>query len=614
MSRRGNSLQPIKIGLYDELTVTTKLTVNNNLIISPTSSVQIYTPPSSCYDIVNKHYVDFIVANTCITATPSNHLSNGSILEPEDGDIAIWAGNGKRIKTLGKTATITQNGTLTVSKLSIGDSNTYIGSNKSTLFNTTLAGETINISCNSNTISSKEHTIISGPLFIDDAIDDPRCAINKRYIDRFLTSGIYPKKSVRVATTENLQSVYKNISFTNNDRIEINTLGSDLIIDSISLSPGDRILIKDGTYDDQTSQYNGVYDVNADTTNTDNSSWILTRSNDAWYDSLILKSGYYVEYGTVNAKTIWVCTNVYLTIGKDPIHYTQYASITNVPIVNIGNGIGIFSKNIRCENQFKSISGSEKIAVTGDTDEVRIDVNEKQLNISNMTGVLGVSQGGTGIDTLVPKGHLIVGSGLNRLESFKPPCGDIVGTLEPQTISNKVLDSTNDVIATFLTQGKDKLPIEIVPIDMKSIKNGNLVEKHQRVLTLTHEDIDINENMTDNRTGKMGTDCKLRAEWKYVQLPYLRSIDITISCTEWSEINTNIRGAGQIIISADSNDTAPQLIANIAKSDSTKDDFLMVSVCEIGKLLVRWKSDKGIEVMGTGSSSKLNYKVTVIGL
>jgi hypothetical protein len=61
---------------------------------------------------------------------------------------------------------------------------------------------------------------------------------------------------------------------------------------------------------------------------------------------------------------------------------------------------GLFKAKVSLDLQFKSLTaGSNKIALTANTNDVAIDVVEANLTISNMAGTLGVAHGGTGQTT-----------------------------------------------------------------------------------------------------------------------------------------------------------------------------------------------------------------------
>jgi hypothetical protein len=123
-------------------------------------------------------------------------------------------------------------------------------------------------------------------------------AANKSYVDS-VAQGLDTKASVVVATTTNgtLATAFAN----------------GQTVDGVTLATGNRILIKNQT--DATT--NGIYTVNA--------SGAPTRSTDMNADAEFPSAYTFVEQGTVNADTGWVCTNNSVTLGTTNITFTQFS-------------------------------------------------------------------------------------------------------------------------------------------------------------------------------------------------------------------------------------------------------------------------------------------------
>jgi hypothetical protein len=119
------------------------------------------------------------------------------------------------------------------------------------------------------------------------------------------------KNSVRAATVENI------------------TLSGLIVLDGISLSENDRVLVKNQTI----SSNNGVYTVKS-------GSW--TRSNDANSSSKV-SSGMLVlvEEGSLNADTAWLlATNDPITLDTSPLSFIKFSTggLASTYSVLIGNG------------------------------------------------------------------------------------------------------------------------------------------------------------------------------------------------------------------------------------------------------------------------------------
>lgn len=124
-------------------------------------------------------------------------------------------------------------------------------------------------------------------------------AANKGYVDS-VAQGLDTKASVVAATTT-------NGTFAT-------AFADGQVVDGVTLATGNRLLIKNQT--DATT--NGIYTVNA--------SGAPTRSTDMDNGSEFPSAYVFVEQGTVNADTGWVCTNnAPVTLGSTNITWTQFS-------------------------------------------------------------------------------------------------------------------------------------------------------------------------------------------------------------------------------------------------------------------------------------------------
>ncbi len=119
-------------------------------------------------------------------------------------------------------------------------------------------------------------------------------AATKYYVDS-VAQGLDVKASVKAATVGNI------------------TLSGAQTIDGVSVVAGDRVLVKNQS----ATATNGIYIVDAST-------W--TRSSDANTWNELVSAYTFVEEGTVNADTGWVCTiNAGGTLGTDPVTWSQFS-------------------------------------------------------------------------------------------------------------------------------------------------------------------------------------------------------------------------------------------------------------------------------------------------
>lgn len=110
---------------------------------------------------------------------------------------------------------------------------------------------------------------------------------------------------------------YRNVKVSSTANITLSNPGTSTF-DGISLTNGDRVLVKDQS----TASQNGIYDFNG-------SSSALTRSSDSDAFDELVGSFVYVDQGTVNGEARFFCTsNSGGTLGTTAVTYAQDSSGT----------------------------------------------------------------------------------------------------------------------------------------------------------------------------------------------------------------------------------------------------------------------------------------------
>lgn len=181
-------------------------------------------------------------------------------------------------------------------------------------------------------------------------------AVNKSYVDDLL-AGLRWKQPVRAATTTNgtLASAYANGS----------------TIDGVTLTTGDRILIKD-----QTSQpENGIYTVNA--------SGAPTRATDADSTAELAAATVFVLAGTVNADRAYTQTTDSVTIGSSNVVFAQFGGGSTYSASGQGITLSGTTFSLQLDGSTLSQSGSG----------VRIGSGAAGNGLVEASGVLAVNPG-----------------------------------------------------------------------------------------------------------------------------------------------------------------------------------------------------------------------------
>ena len=179
-------------------------------------------------------------------------------------------------------------------------------------------------------------------------------AASKAYVDS-VAQALDVKDSVVVATTGNgaISTAYAN----------------GQTVDGVTLSTGDRILLKDQT----SGVANGIYNVNA--------SGAPSRASDMATGANAAGNFVFVEKGTVNGNNGFVCTTDVAVVGTNALTFTQFSGAGQVI-----TGDGIQKSGNEFSLDLKANSG-----VIISSTELAID-----LSASAIAGTLAISDGGTG--------------------------------------------------------------------------------------------------------------------------------------------------------------------------------------------------------------------------
>lgn len=195
-------------------------------------------------------------------------------------------------------------------------------------------------------------------------------AVTKDYVDS-ISQGLDPKASVKAATTVDI------------------TLSGAQTIDGVSVVATDRVLVKNQTL----SQNNGIYIVQS-------GAWTRATDADAW--SELVSAYVFVEEGTANADSGWICSsNTGGTLNTTPITWTQFSQAGVLTASNIGSGtLAVFKQKNGTNFEFRTINDTTTINVTETNDILTFDVIQSGLSLNSLGGApLSVANGGTNATT-----------------------------------------------------------------------------------------------------------------------------------------------------------------------------------------------------------------------
>jgi hypothetical protein len=310
-------------------------------------------------------------------------------------------------------ADIATGAAIAYSKLNLGASiiNTDISASAAIAYSK-LAAPIAAVNFNSQLLSS-----VATPVSSTDAA-------TKGYVDSSV-QGLSPKAPAIAASTGT------NVSLTS----------APATLDGITLASGNRILLKDQAAPSQNGIYVFVSAGSALVRATDVSTWVEIPSAYLW-----------IEEGTVNADTAWVCTSdPGGTLGTTSIVFTQFANATEMtvstPLYLSANNITL-GFNARLINNAGNLDLASGVATAGTYQSVTVDTYGRVTAGTNITatapitfasGVIAVGLSARVVNTA---GNLDLASGIITPGTYQSVTVDTYG----RVTTGAPLSTTNGFI------------------------------------------------------------------------------------------------------------------------------------------------------------------------
>ncbi|CAB4163801.1 PKD/Chitinase domain containing protein [uncultured Caudovirales phage] len=299
------------------------------------------------------------------------------------------------------------------------------------------------------TANSKNITGVADPVNDQDAA-------TKSYVDS-IAQGLDPKASVSLATATTLPAYTYNNGTAGVGATITGSASGLLTIDGTSPTVGDRVLIKNET--DSNAPYNGIYTV---TTNSGGSNYVLTRATDMNQSAEIPGAFTFVELGTVNADSGFVCsTNAPVVIGTTNIVWTQFSSAGSYT-ANTSAGLSLIGSqfNAKVDDSTTAFDGGGNIIVKASaqftTPNIGAATGTSLSTTGNVTGG-NVLTGGLVSATGNVSGNYILGNG-SQITGIAAAIGNAItlGTPTDGNLTGNVAYS-GWTTGTYVTDGLDDL-------------------------------------------------------------------------------------------------------------------------------------------------------------
>tara|TARA_R110000772_G_scaffold69137_4_gene152913 strand:+ start:809 stop:2407 length:1599 start_codon:yes stop_codon:yes gene_type:complete len=221
-----------------------------------------------------------------------------------------------------------------------------------------------NNAVDSTKLDGSSNYSFSGQMRYTGSDADTQALATRGYVDS-VAAGLDPKDSCKVTTTGNI------------------TLSGTQTIDGVSVSAGDRVLVKDQS----AAGANGIYIANA-------SAW--TRSSDMAVGSSAAGASMFIEQGTLNGDMGFVCTSNKGSdvVGTDSLSFSQYTGASNI---TAGLALSKTGDTLNVETDDSTIEVSADALQLKDAGITNVKIADGTISNGKLvnSSISGVQLGGT---------------------------------------------------------------------------------------------------------------------------------------------------------------------------------------------------------------------------
>lgn len=198
-------------------------------------------------------------------------------------------------------------------------------------------------------------------------------AATKGYVDG-VAEGLHIHASVVAATTANLVATYSNGSSGVGATLTNNDTQAALVLDGVTLSVSDRVLVKNQS----TASQNGIYTVTD--TGSVSTNWVLTRATDFDTSAEIQGGDFvFVTGGSTLDNTGWVQTSTPVTVGTTAIVWQQFSGAGTY---TASNGVQLVGSNF---SGVAEVNGGLTVGASGFAIDTAIVVRKYAANVGDTT-------------------------------------------------------------------------------------------------------------------------------------------------------------------------------------------------------------------------------------